>query len=125
MYNITTSEAKLKDWKFVYDLRFHPDHIKVSNNRALATETESKHWFKSHFSEFEIIFLDFVPVGYLQKTSNGGVHISIMLGYRGRGIGTTILKQATGITTIRANNVWALETFQKAGWKVTGWMVEK
>lgn len=121
---LTTINADRNDWKFVYDLRFSQDHIRVSSDNYVPSEKMSRNWFISHYHQFRIILLDDVRAGYVQKDGKA-VHISILFGYRGRGIGTRILKEETGVTTVMSNNHYALETFQKAGWKVCGWVVKK
>lgn len=136
MSELTFRPVSLEDSEFIYDLRneyvvrmnsFNTDkilyksHYKWLNEKILDDETI-----------FLIVYMDAIPIGQIRidfENKNGIINYSIVKGYRGKGLGTKILKAIPQyvhrsknkceklIGSVKLDNIASQKAFLNAGYE--------
>jgi len=123
--NILLRKADMSDADFVYRVRFK-DPVVVENSWDGSVVEQYKHldFFREHVDFYFIIVFDGEDVGFV-RDMNGEVSICLLENFRNKGIGSKVLENFYGKATIKINNVNSLLAFQKAGFKIVGYILEK
>ena len=116
--------ATINDADFVYNLRNSPDVRNISWNTEYIHYTDHLKFFKEHYKEYRIIISQEQMVGFI-RVNNGNISIVLDREHRNMGIGSMVLKYFIGRAEIKLGNPMSLYAFINAGFKITGWVVQK
>lgn len=111
--------AIIRDARFILSIR--NDCKNQSTNGKTITWKEHRGWFKNHYKEYKIL----PGIGYLRKDNFGYISIALKKEYRGKGIGTRLLKAISGKAIILNNNHASIKAFVKAGFVIKGYYLER
>ena len=114
------------DCLFIYNLRFDNDVMKQSMTNKRPLYKEHKKYYFQHYKEYDIIEIDHKFVGFLRIDLLNYISIAILEEHRRKGIGQEILKTVNNVKAIiKTNNKISLNAFEKSGFKVIGYYLEK
>jgi len=115
--------ATKEDARFVYDLRFNDQNRHLCWTMTFPSFQEHEQYFLKHLHEYKIIMKADKKIGFLRLGKEIGIFL--LKEYQGRGIGSIVLSQVSGRTSIKKENTMSQRAFENAGWKQTGYIYEK
>jgi len=121
---LSLRKANLDDTRLVYNWRFSSRAILNSWSQTIPEYAEHESYFLKNIGCYSIIMLNDKSVGFV-RDMDGDISIVVDMFYRGRGIGSEVLKLYSGIATIRYGNLNSFYCFLKSGWKPVGWVMKK
>jgi len=124
--DITLRNALKSDTRFIYNLRFSDDCIKVSTTSNKPTYNQHCIYFNEHIDEYKVIMVNGkMSIGYIRTNKDNEISIALIKEYRNKGIGSLVLKKINGTATIKKDNLQSINAFEKAGFKLKYYIYEK
>lgn len=113
-----------KDLNFLLEIRNDGSTRTHLENDSVFTLDECKNWYKNLKSDWYIIEVDSLPVGYIRTSESGSVGIDIHMNYRRRGYATQAYmifmrdKKTANLWVFEDNEV-AVRLYKKIGFEIT------
>lgn len=115
---LRNAEPKDSNWIF----KLSNSVRQFSLNKKLITRKEHKKWYKENYHKIKVIGNN---IGTIRKDEHDFISISIKEQYRNKGIGTEVLMGFKGKAIILTDNENSLKAFEKAGFHIKGYYLEK
>lgn len=115
-----------EDIDFIYNLRYSKSVQEVSISEKIPKDDYIKK-LENNYQDINVVFFEGKRAGYLLVTNEGYISLVFDEKFRGKGLGTKVLKEykpKTKAIILNGNDI-SLRVFLKGGFKIKGFYLEK